>query len=267
MFLIDNSFKCQKKTKPGVMYGLSLTSLQRTLFLKFKSKWQRTEWDNRIKQELVVKAKDYIVRNDYDSYAPERQNQYCRWYVNAAGYMEDVMHAINNAKEEIFITDWWMCPEIYLKRPNDDLNYRLDKLLLKKSREGIKIYILLFKEVKFAIGLLSGRVKKILTENNTNSNVKVLRHPTNSNKDILSMTMWSHHEKMVVVDQKIAFGGGIDLCYGRYDDEEHRLVDLGETPNITEIRTDIDHQSLDQQLAETEVSLKKLKLASIFENR
>lgn len=233
------------------MYGLSIKSLQRTLFLKFKNKWQRREWQKRINIDLKKQAIDYINDNEYHSFAPQRKSQFCRWYVNSAGYMEDVMHAINHAKEEIFITDWWMCPEIYLKRPDNDLNYRLDHILLKKAKEGVKIYILLFKEVKFAIGLLSGRVKRILTENGQNPNIRVLRHPLNSNKDILNMTMWSHHEKVVIIDQKIAFGGGIDLCYGRYDDEEHRLVDLGDIKNQTEILTNIDHQT--QQTAETEV--------------
>lgn len=31
---------------------------------------------------------------------------------------------------------------------------------------------------------------------------------------------------MVVVDQKIAFVGGIDLCYGRWDDHLHAIADL-----------------------------------------
>ncbi len=39
---------------------------------------------------------------------------------------------------------------------------------------------------------------------------------------------WSHHEKIVVVDQKYAFVGGIDLCYARYDDHGHAMVDPGE---------------------------------------
>ena len=33
----------------------------------------------------------------------------------------------------------------------------------------------------------------------------------------------SHHEKIVVVDQQVAFVGGLDLCLGRYDDQNHRL--------------------------------------------
>jgi phospholipase D1/2 len=49
-------------------------------------------------------------------------------------------------------------------------------------------------------------------------NVKILRHP-----DILLPTFWSHHEKLVVIDQFIAFVGGIDLCYGRFDNPKHSI--------------------------------------------
>ena len=38
------------------------------------------------------------------------------------------------AKEEIFITDWWLSPEIYLKRGVEfDPKYRLNTLLRKKA--------------------------------------------------------------------------------------------------------------------------------------
>ena len=39
--------------------------------------------------------------------------------------------------------------------------------------------------------------------------------------------MWAHHEKLVVIDQSIAYFGGIDLCYGRWDNNIHKLTDLG----------------------------------------
>jgi phospholipase D1/2 len=47
--------------------------------------------------------------------------------------MEHALEAINSAKEEIYITDWWLCPEVFLKRPSIDLQNRLDKVLIKKS--------------------------------------------------------------------------------------------------------------------------------------
>ena len=44
---------------------------------------------------------------------------------------------------------------------------------------------------------------------------QVMRHPD-------GIALWSHHEKSVIIDQKIAFLGGIDLCYGRWDTPMHR---------------------------------------------
>ena len=55
-------------------------------------------------------------------------------------------------------------------------------------------------------------------------NIKVLRHPDHVPGGIL---YWAHHEKLVIVDQTVAFVGGIDLCYGRWDDPRHMLTDLG----------------------------------------
>lgn len=40
----------------------------------------------------------------------------------------------------------------------------------------------------------------------------------------------SHHEKIVVVDHKICFLGGLDLCFGRYDTIEHKV---GDNPPFT----------------------------------
>ena len=42
------------------------------------------------------------------------------------------------SQEEVYITDWWLSPEVYLKRghevePGSQGDYRLDKLLKKKA--------------------------------------------------------------------------------------------------------------------------------------
>jgi len=39
------------------------------------------------------------------------------------------------------------------------------------------------------------------------------------------MNLWSHHEKMVIIDQEMGYVGGIDLCWGRYDLYSHDLVE------------------------------------------
>jgi phospholipase D1/2 len=36
---------------------------------------------------------------------------------------------------------------------------------------------------------------------------------------------WAHHEKLCLVDGHIAFMGGLDLCYGRWDTHQHSIAD------------------------------------------
>ena len=43
-------------------------------------------------------------------------------------------------------------------------------------------------------------------------NVKISRHPKG-----LKINFWSHHEKMVIIDNKYLFMGGLDICFGRYE--------------------------------------------------
>lgn len=52
-----------------------------------------------------------------------------------------------------------------------------------------------------------------------------MRHPDHVSSVVV---LWAHHEKMVAIDQTVAFVGGIDLAFGRWDDREYRLADLGE---------------------------------------
>lgn len=53
-----------------------------------------------------------------------------------------------------------------------------------------------------------------------------MRHPD-------QVTLWAHHEKLLVVDQVVAFLGGLDLAYGRWDDLHYRLTDLGDSSEST----------------------------------
>lgn len=46
-----------------------------------------------------------------------KKKSLCR-YVDGAWYMSDVADLLEDAREEIFITDWWLSPDIYLKRPD-----------------------------------------------------------------------------------------------------------------------------------------------------
>ena len=222
LMLLDRAFECKTKIRAGAYHAIVVKNLQRSVVLKCRSSQQQKEWHERIQSIMSSPSGRAFCSREllpYDSFAPVRAKQKCRWYINAQVYMEHVLNGLNNAREEIFITDWWLCPELFLKRPSDDLQYRLDKILLKKAKEGVRVYVLLFKELEMALGLLSSRAKNVLTQNGKNPNIRVLRHPEHTPSGVF---MWSHHEKCVIIDQSVAFMGGIDLCFGRWDDDLHR---------------------------------------------
>ena len=47
--------------------------------------------------------------------------------------MDAVANGIERAQHEIFITDWWLSPEVFLKRPDSGDKWRLDFLLKRKA--------------------------------------------------------------------------------------------------------------------------------------
>ncbi|XP_075727869.1 phospholipase D isoform X1 [Rhipicephalus microplus] len=224
VLLMDQGFQVQSGfMATGVNHGLLVTNLTRNLLVKCWTKRKEREWKDHLQELAKTTGRDFTHPNRYDAFAPIRTASHCRWYIDGSKYCEAVAHAIDLAKEEIFIADWWLTPEIYLKRPVVPNNrWRLDQLLQKKAEEGVKVFVLLYKEVEMALNINSLYSKQKLVA--MHPNIKVLRHPDHVTGGIL---LWAHHEKLVVVDQKFAFLGGLDLCYGRWDDFNHRLTDVG----------------------------------------
>ncbi|MCJ8740450.1 hypothetical protein PDJAM_G00059310 [Pangasius djambal] len=133
-----------------------------------------------------------------------------------------------------------LSPEIFLKRPVVEGNrWRLDCILKRKAQQGVRIFVMLYKEVELALGINSEYSKRTLMH--LHSNIKIMRHPDHVSS---SVYLWAHHEKLVVIDQSVAFVGGIDLAYGRWDDREHRLTDVGSVTRSTAQDQRVDSQSL-----------------------
>ncbi|KAM7279849.1 hypothetical protein ACFE04_006983 [Oxalis oulophora] len=161
----------------------------------------------------------------FGSFAPPRgltdDGSQAQWYIDGRAAFEAIASAIEDAKSEIFICGWWVCPELYLRRPfQENASSRLDALLEAKAKQGVQIYILLYKEVALALKINSVYSKRRLL--NIHENVRVLRYPDHFSSGVY---LWSHHEKLVIVDYHICFIGGLDLCFGRYDTSEHKVSD------------------------------------------
>jgi len=48
-----------------------------------------------------------------------------------------------------YLKDWWLTPELYLRRPPAFFpEWRLDYLLKRKAEQGVKIHVIVYKEVR-----------------------------------------------------------------------------------------------------------------------
>uniref|UniRef100_A0A3Q3KJY8 Phospholipase n=1 Tax=Mastacembelus armatus TaxID=205130 RepID=A0A3Q3KJY8_9TELE len=224
VLLVDKEFSIKMDSKETeTKHGVRIDSLSRTLVFKCSSYRHARWWGQSIENFVRKNGKAFLRDHRFGSFAQEEENIPAKWYVNGKTYMEDVANALEEAKEEIFITDWWLSPEIFLKRPVVEGNrWRLDCILKRKAQQGVRIFVMLYKEVELALGINSGYSKRTLMY--LHPSIKVMRHPDHVSS---SVYLWAHHEKIVVIDQSVAFVGGIDLAYGRWDDREHRLTDVG----------------------------------------
>ena len=91
----------------------------------------------------------------------------------------------------------------------------------------------------------------------------VLVHP--------DLHLWSHHEKTVVIDQTLAFVGGIDLCNGRWDTHEHLLNDDYPPPPVVGAEevyrsSKLVMQEMNTELQNIELVIIVYKLARLLTN-
>ncbi|KAI4271941.1 MAG: hypothetical protein LQ337_005643 [Flavoplaca oasis] len=199
-------------------------------------------------------------QNRYGSFAAQRNNNDIKWYVDGCGYMWAVSRALEQARESIWILDWWLSPELYLRRPPAKFEqYRIDRMLQAAAQRGVRVNIIVYKEVTQALTLCSSHTKHALEK--LHPNIAVFRHPDHlpdaqtlqssfisslqnlslSAKTAASLPLdalqaaygmnddvilyWAHHEKLCIVDGRTAFMGGLDLCYGRWDLNQHPTAD------------------------------------------
>ncbi|KAK5017747.1 hypothetical protein LTR60_001806 [Cryomyces antarcticus] len=248
------------------------------------------------------------------SFAPQREGNDTKWYFDGCGYMWAVSEALERAQESIWILDWWLSPELYLRRPPArHEQYRIDRMLQAAAGRGVKVNIIVYKEVaqaltrkylnptvpdylhsllprstdpitraltRFGLDITFKSLEEVEKMNplieppvpvssvhtkhaleKLHPNISVFRHPDHlpdrqtlqssflsslqgmklsataisklsgdalqavygMNED--TVLFWAHHEKLCLIDGRIAFMGGLDLCYGRWDTNQHSIAD------------------------------------------
>ncbi|KAG2421668.1 hypothetical protein HFD88_005644 [Aspergillus terreus] len=238
VFLVDPFFKLQtqkmslrnqkakeiaKSAKESARHPqhhtLKLENSERKLRLLARNERQLHQFEDSIR--FMVNNTPWARPNRFDSFAPVRQNCFAQWLVDARDHMWVVSRAINQAKDVIYIHDWWLSPELYMRRPAAiSQKWRLDRLLQQKAREGVKIFVIMYRNINSAIPIDSEYSKFSLLD--LHPNIFVQRSPNQFRQNTF---FWAHHEKLCIIDHTLAFVGGIDLCFGRWDTPQHLLTD------------------------------------------
>ncbi|KAM7490090.1 hypothetical protein LguiA_033011 [Lonicera macranthoides] len=191
---------------------------------------------------LVTLYQDAHVPDDYYSefltskglYKPQR----C-W--------EDIFDALSDAKHLIYITGWSVYTKITLvrdtRRPKPGGDITLGELLIKKANEGVRVLMLIWDDrtsvAQYKKDGLMATHDQETWDYFRNTNVHCVlcpRNPDNGRSRLQGIqvaTMFTHHQKTIVVDGEaqegsskrriVSFVGGIDLCDGRYDTQDHPL--------------------------------------------
>ncbi|KAG0289653.1 Phospholipase D1, partial [Dissophora globulifera] len=222
VFIFDQTFFVQQREHHlGLnMHHIEIGNSHRVIEIKGEHNREMIEWMDYFTR--MKTSSPWVISHRFGSFAPEREEAKVRYYVDGKDYFHAVSDGILAAKTEIYICDWWLSPELYLRRPpEENEEFRLDRLLKRKAMEGVMIYVVVYKEIALALTLDSAHTKIWLQD--LHPNIQVQRHPDHLN--MKATQFWAHHEKICVIDCRLAFMGGLDLCFGRYDSRTHQLAD------------------------------------------
>jgi phosphatidylserine/phosphatidylglycerophosphate/cardiolipin synthase-like enzyme len=124
--------------------------------------------------------------------------------------------AIRNARSRVHIANWHASPDFRLTREPDAPTLR--DLLAATAQRGVDVRLLLWAGPPLPLFQPSrGLVRDGLKKFTANSGVKCVL-------DARERTMHCHHEKLVVIDDTVAFVGGVDFTAlegDRHDSAEH----------------------------------------------
>ncbi|KAJ1415919.1 Phospholipase D/Transphosphatidylase [Sesbania bispinosa] len=159
---------------------------------------------------------------------------------------EDIYNAIMDANYFIYITGWSVYTEITLIRDSRKSSIKLGDLLKMKADEGVTVLMLIWDDRTSVPDLkkdgLMATHDQETAEFFRNTKVHCVlcpRDPGGGRSMVQGFeisTMFTHHQKTIVLDSQVygavgrwqkrtisSFIGGIDLCDGRYDTQEHPL--------------------------------------------
>lgn len=166
-------------------------------------------------------APDFFL-NGQNLFAPKRAGNKVRFFTTGEDYFKDVAAAIDQASSSIFITGWQVNYDVLL----DGKRSLWQCLHQALKRSNVKIYVMPWLSPSGSLGTYDFETMLAVFQLNAGlpGGARAFCTPAIQQSDMKGLGVaFSHHQKSVVIDNKIAYVGGIDLAYGRRDDNNFSL--------------------------------------------
>ncbi|GAC16246.1 VTT domain-containing protein [Aliiglaciecola lipolytica] len=167
-------------------------------------------------------AANTILQND-EVYTLKSTARYAAPVVDCANYYRALHEAIEKAQRSIFIVGWDIDSRVRLLRGEEEkaseLPSVISELINLKASENpdLRVYLLRWDSSLAFFGMREIWAKEVWDEK-TPENVHTVLDG--------SIPMGgSQHQKIVIIDDELAFSGGMDVAVHRWDTREHRLVE------------------------------------------
>jgi phosphatidylserine/phosphatidylglycerophosphate/cardiolipin synthase-like enzyme len=136
--------------------------------------------------------------------------------IDGAEFLPRVAEELSKAQSHVHLTGWYFSPELALTRDEEPVTVRN---VLGELAERIPVRILIWSGAPLPVFRPS--------RNDVRSMVERFRRGTGIHCEFDSCVrlMHCHHEKTIVVDDRVAFVGGIDLTFDGgdpFDNQQHR---------------------------------------------
>eukprot|EP01080_Neovahlkampfia_damariscottae_P006568 gene6568-10731_t len=161
----------------------------------------------------ILRRNTGFKRFRFQSSFPLQISNSCDFFISGKNYFEDLSTSLKLAKSEIFICGWMISPHLYFTR--DENKQTFGEILEEVAKKNVKIRILIWADpqASFLIDLGSSYVEQYLSK--LHENIMVIRDPKYT-----VWSFWSHHQKSIIIDQEIAYVGGVDIAYNRYENPD-----------------------------------------------
>ena len=155
VMLFDASFHCLRRDQGDNVVIVSGSNW--VMEMKLKSEDESKRW-HRTLTHVATHLGEWTRDHRFGSYAPVRRARskrnvvskesfrrmsYARWILNGSSYYRSVVQALRAAEKEVFITGWFLSPEVQLlrKASGDDEDLTLVDLVREIASNGVKVYV------------------------------------------------------------------------------------------------------------------------------